>query len=204
MNNPSGHPIISFQTQNKFRNWLLKKHNSSDGIWLRFYKKDSGVKSISYDQALEEALCFGWIDGQAKSYDEESYLQKFTPRRNGSIWSKRNTEKAEKFIKEGKMQPSGLAEVEKVRRFRRIYEILRTKADGRWEQAYESPANTQIPVDFLKELSKKPKALKFFETLNKTNRYSIAWRLQTAKKPETRQKRMKSIIEMLHEGRKFH
>jgi len=102
------------------------------------------------------------------------------------------------------MQPSGLAEVEKVRRFRRIYEILRTKADGRWEQAYESPANTQIPVDFLKELSKKPKALKFFETLNKTNRYSIAWRLQTAKKPETRQKRMKSIIEMLHEGRKFH
>ena len=185
-------PIIAFQSQKKWRNWLLKNHAGANGVWLRLYKKDSGVKSINHDLALDEALCFGWIDGQAKSYDEQSYLQKFTPRRKGSIWSKRNTEKVEQLIKEGKMHPSGLAEIEAA------------KADGRWAKAYDSPAKMEIPDDFLKELSKKPKALAFFKTLNKTNLYSIAWRLQTAKKPETRQKRMKVIIEMMIQGKKFH
>ncbi|MGE5798125.1 MAG: YdeI/OmpD-associated family protein [Ignavibacteria bacterium] len=190
--NPNEFPIIFFKSQKKWRTWLLKNYSESNGVWLRLYKKNSGMKSINYDQALEEALCFGWIDGQAKSYDEQSYLQKFTPRRRKSIWSKRNTEHVERLIKEGKMHPGGLAEIEKA------------KADGRWAHAYESPANTQIPDDFLKELSKKPRALKFFETLNKTNRYSIAWRLQTARKPETLQKRIAAIIDMMESGKKFH
>ena len=141
---------------------------------------------------MNEALCFGWIDGQAKSYDEKSYLQKYTPRRKRSIWSKRNTKKVEQLIKVGKMHSSGLAEIEAA------------KADGRWAQAYDSPANMKIPDDFIKELSKKPKALAFFKTLNKTNTFSITWRLQTAKKPETRERRMKVIVEMLEQGKKFH
>lgn len=184
--------IIAFQTKKKWRSWLLKNYNFSDGLWLRLFKKDSGVKSINRDQALDEALCFGWIDGQAKSYDDESYLQKFTPRRKQSIWSKRNTEKVKQLIQDGKMHSSGLAAVESA------------KADGRWAKAYDSPVNMKIPNDFLKQISKKPKAFAFFKTLNKTNLYSIAWRLQTAKKPETRLKRMKTIIEMLGQGKKFH
>jgi uncharacterized protein YdeI (YjbR/CyaY-like superfamily) len=183
---------IFFQTQKKWRDWLSKNHSSADGIWLRLYKKDSGIKSINHDEALDEALCFGWIDGQAKSYDEESYLQKFTPRRKRSIWSKRNTEKVQQLIKDGKMHASGIAEIEAA------------KADGRWEKAYDSPSNMKIPDDFLKELSKKPEALAFFNTLNKTNKFSIGWRLQTATKPETREKRIKTIIEMLQQGKDFH
>jgi uncharacterized protein YdeI (YjbR/CyaY-like superfamily) len=185
-------PIISFKTQKHWRTWLLKNYSKSGGVWLQFYKKSSGIKSLNYDQALEEALCFGWIDGQAKKYDEESYLQKFTPRRKGSIWSKRNTGKAEQFIKQGKMHPSGMAEIEKA------------KADGRWKRAYDSPSNMKIPGDFLNEISKKPQALAFFKTLNKTNVFSIVWRLQTAKKTETRQKRMEALIDMLEQKKKFH
>lgn len=185
------YPILEFKTQKLWRKWLEKNHNET-GVWLRFYKKDSEVKGIKYNEALEEALCFGWIDGQAKSYDEQSYLQKFTPRRKRSVWSKRNTDKAELLIKEGKMHTAGLAEIEKAR------------ADGRWHSAYDSPANMEIPEDFLQELSKYPDALEFFNSLNKTNRYSIGWRLQTAKKPETRQRRMTTIIQMMKEGKKFH
>lgn len=184
--------IITFQSQKKWRNWLVKNYAKSNGVWLQLYKKNSGVKSINHEMALDEALCFGWIDGQAKSYDEQSYLQKFTPRRKRSIWSKRNTEKVEQLVKEGKMHSSGLAEIEAA------------KADGRWARAYDSPANMKIPDDFIKELSKKPKALSFFKTLNKTNTFSITWQLQTAKKPETREKRMKVIIEMMEQGKKFH
>ena len=183
---------ISFQTQKKWRDWLSKNHSVTEGIWLLLYKKDSGIKSINHDEALDEALCFGWIDGQAKSYDDESYLQKFTPRRKKSIWSKRNTEKVVQLIQNRKMHAAGLAEVEAA------------KADGRWAKAYDSPANMKIPDDFLKELSKKPEAFAFFNTLNKTNKFSIGWRLQTAKKPETREKRMRAIIVMLEQGKKFH
>jgi len=185
-------PVIAFQSQNKWRSWLSKKHSLADGIWLRLYKKDSGIKSINHDEALDEALCYGWIDGQAKSLDEESYLQKFTPRRKRSLWSKRNREKVEQLIKDGKMHSSGLKEIDTA------------KSDGRWEMAYDSPKNMKIPDDFLKELSKKPEALAFFNTLNKTNKFSIGWRLQTAKKPETREKRIKTIIEMMQQGKKFH
>lgn len=184
--------VMEFPRQKEWRKWLSKNYNKSDGVWIRIYKKDSGIDTISHSQALEEALCFGWIDGQAKGYDNISHLQKFTPRRKRSTWSKRNTEHVERLIKEGKMHESGLAEIE------------RAKADGRWYQAYDSPANMQIPDDFLEMISKDPDALTFFNTLNRTNLYSIAWRIQTAKKPETRQRRMSVIFQMLKEGKKFH
>ncbi len=185
-------PIIAFQTQKKFRSWLLKNYKLNTGIWMRIFKKDSGVKSINHDQALDEGLCFGWIDGQAKKYDEQSYIQKFTPRRKRSLWSKRNRENVERLIKNGKIHQAGIAEIELA------------KADGRWEKAYDSPSASQVPDDLIKELSKKPEALAFFNKLNKTNKYAIVWRLQTAVKPETRAKRFVKIIEMIERGEKFH
>ena len=185
-------PTISFKTKKGFRDWLEKNYDSTTSIWLRFYKKDSGIPSITHDEALDEAICFGWIDGQLNKFDDKSWLQKFTPRRSKSIWSKKNAERAAKLIELGEMKPAGFEEIEAA------------KADGRWEKAYDSPADMKIPEDFMKRLSKDKKAFKFFQTLNRTNLYSIAWRLQTAKKPETKEKRMTQIIEMLSMGEKFH
>ncbi|WP_206611067.1 YdeI/OmpD-associated family protein [Mariniphaga sediminis] len=185
-------PVISFETAEEWRNWLEKNHTNEKGIWLRMYKKGSGKPTISYALALDEALCYGWIDGQMKKYDVESYLQKFTPRRPRSTWSKKNVGHIERLEKEGKMQPSGRKEVEKA------------KADGRWERAYDSPKNMEVPDDFIAELSKDKKALAFFESLNKTNRYAIAWRLQSAKKPETRERRKEVMLEMMARREKFH
>lgn len=184
--------VVSFASSTEWRKWIAANHAKSNGVWLRFFKKDSGEKTVTYSEALEEALCYGWIDGQAKKYDAKSYLQKFTPRRPKSIWSKRNTEKAERLIQEGKMEKAGLQQVELA------------KADGRWQQAYDSPKDMKVPEDFLQQLSKNKKAKTFFDGLNKTNQYAIVWRLQTAKKPETREKRIKEILEMLSEGKKFH
>jgi len=185
-------PILFFESQEEWRTWLEQNHNVAKGVWLRFYKKGTGIVSLTYPGALDEALCYGWIDGQSKTSDEKSYLQKFTPRRTKSIWSKRNIEHIARLIKEGKMKPSGLKEAEAA------------KADGRWERAYDSPGNLSIPEDFLVELSKDKNALAFFESLNKANTYAITWRLQTAEKPETREKRMKIILGMLSRGEKFH
>lgn len=185
-------PVISFETAEEWRNWLEKNYTNEKGIWLRMYKKGSGKPTISYAPALDEALCYGWIDGQVKKYDVDSYLQKFTPRRPRSTWSKKNVEHIERLEKEGKMQPPGRKEVEKA------------KADGRWERAYDSPKNMEVPDDFIAELSTDKKALAFFESLNKTNRYAIAWRLQSAKKPETRERRKKVMLEMMARGEKFH
>lgn len=185
-------PIQFFPSPKGWETWLSKHHEASKGVWLRFYKKASGKKSLTYAEALDVALCYGWIDGQSKKADEESWLQKFTPRRPKSIWSKRNREYIERLQKAGRMKPAGLQEVEKA------------KADGRWDQAYDSPANMEMPEDFLQKLSKDKSAQAFFNTLNKTNKYAIGWRLQTAKKPETREKRMKNILEMLSRGEKFH
>ena len=185
-------PILVFKTAKEWEKWVAKNYASSKGVWLRFYKKASGIPSVTYPEAVEVSLCYGWIDGQVIKYDENSYLQRFTPRRPKSIWAKKNIERVTSLIASGKMKPSGLKEIEAA------------KADGRWEMAYDSPASMEIPNDFLKELSKNPKAKKFFGTLNKTNLYSITWRLQTAKKQETREKRMKAIIEMLSKKQKFH
>jgi len=185
-------PIISFKSPKDWASWLAKNHAKSNGIWLRLFKKDSGVATVTYAEALGEALCYGWIDDQLEKYDEKSWLRKFTPRRPKSVWSKRNIEHVNRLTDAGKMKPSGLKEVEAA------------KADGRWEKAYDSPSAMQVPDDFLKELAKDKKAQAFFETLNKANTYAIAWRLQTAKKSETRAKRMKAILEMLKRGEKFH
>jgi uncharacterized protein YdeI (YjbR/CyaY-like superfamily) len=184
--------IMTFTSSGDFRSWLVKNHSESDGILLRIYKKDSGVSAVTYAEALDQALCFGWIDGQKRPNDKQSWLQKFTPRRPNSGWSKNNTRHAERLIKTGEMAPSGLKEVKAV------------KADGRWKAAYESSANAVVPDDFIKELARNKKANAFFETLNKTNLYSIAYRLQTAKTPETKRKRTQAIIEKLARGEKFH
>lgn len=185
-------PTIEFKTAKTFETWLEKNHNNSDGIWLKIFKKDSGKKTITYAEALDVALCYGWIDGQKKAHDEQAWLQKFCPRSAKSIWSKINTGHVERLINEGRMRPTGLAAVEKA------------KAEGSWDKAYDSQSKMTIPEDFLKELRKNKKAEAFFKSLNKTNLFSIVFRLQTAKKQETREKRMKAIIEMLSNGEKFH
>jgi uncharacterized protein YdeI (YjbR/CyaY-like superfamily) len=184
--------ILSFESSIEFRNWLKKNRNDYSGIWLRIRKVSAGTPTVTYAEALDEALCFGWIDGQKKPYDSRSWLQKFTPRRSGSRWSKKNTEHAERLIKAKKMTSAGLREVNAA------------KSDGRWKSAYDSFSNAKVPDDFLKELAKNKKAKEFFATLNKTNLFSISYRLQTAKKAETRERRIKTIIKMLENGEKFH
>jgi len=189
---PSDFPVIAFESPQAWRRWLAPHHADSNGIWMRIFKKGSGVPSINYAQALDEALCYGWIDGQKRIFDEESWVQKFTPRRARSGWSKRNTEHAERLINAGEMKAAGLAEVEAAKR------------DGRWDRAYSSPGAATLPEDFLRELNKNGKAKAFFETLNKRNTYPITYRLQTAKKAETRERRLREILAMLERGEKFH
>jgi uncharacterized protein YdeI (YjbR/CyaY-like superfamily) len=185
-------PILSFATPAEWNAWLDKNHARSNGVWLRIFKKDSGRKTVFYAEALDEALCHGWIDGQRKSYDATSWLQRFTPRRPKSVWSKINTGHVARLNKLKKMKSAGLAAVEAA------------KSDGRWVAAYDSPGKAVIPKDFLNQLGINKKAMAFFGTLNKTNLYSIAWRLQTARKPETRERRMKAILGMMAKGEKLH
>jgi uncharacterized protein YdeI (YjbR/CyaY-like superfamily) len=184
--------IITLGSAREWQRWLQRQHNKSNGVWLRIFKKGSGKQTLNYDEALDEALCFGWIDGQMRSHDEESYIQRFTPRRSKSVWSKRNRDRIERLFNEGRMQPSGIAQVDAA------------KSDGRWQHAYDSPKNMEIPKDFLAQLAKNGPAKEFFETLNRANLFAIAWRLQTAKKPETRQRRMDNIIALLADGKKLH
>jgi uncharacterized protein YdeI (YjbR/CyaY-like superfamily) len=185
-------PAIPFGSQNEFEQWLEENHSVSKGIWLQFYKKGSGTPSIIYAEALDAALCFGWIDGQLKRGDENFYLQKFTPRRPRSTWSKRNIGLVARLEKEGKIRPPGWKAIEAA------------KADGRWENAYDSPRNMAVPGDLLEELSKDEKSLAFFESLNRINKYAIVWRLQSAKRADIREKRMKVILEMIAKGEKLH
>lgn len=182
---------IAFKDQKTFREWLAKNGTEKNGLWLRMYKKASKIESVTYAQALDEALCFGWIDGQSKSLDDVSFIQKFTPRRQKSMWSKRNIEHIARLSELGLMDKTGFAEVE------------RAKEDGRWDAAYDAPSQMTIPEDFITELKKHPKAEAFFATLNKTNRYIIAFKLQTAKKEETRLRRMQKIIEQLDNSQKL-
>ncbi|TGL00859.1 YdeI/OmpD-associated family protein [Leptospira levettii] len=188
---PNTLPIIEFLSAESFEIWLEKNHKSSTGIWIKIFKKESGKKSITYKEALDVALCYGWIDSQKQSFDDQSWLQKFSPRTSKSIWSKINIGHVERLINEGKMKPEGLEAVEKA------------KAEGRWEKAYDSPSKMTVPEDFLKELQKNKKASEFYKSLNKTNLYSIGFRLQTAKRAETREKRMKEIIIKLEKGEKL-
>ncbi len=183
---------IAFKNIQEWRQWLAEHHSKTDGVWLRLYKKSSGLASITHAEALDSALCFGWIDGQRKKSDELSYLQKFTPRRKNSLWSKRNIEHIQRLTDADLMMPTGITEVE------------RAKDDGRWSAAYDKPSDMVVPDYFLAELHKNPKAKEFFETLNKTNRYAIAWRLQTAKTDETRKRRQDKILAMLEANEKIH
>lgn len=184
-------PVILCNDSAEWRAWLAKHHTDAPGVWVRLYKKGHG-QSVTYLEALDEALCFGWIDSQKKRYDEHSSLQKFSPRRAKSLWSKRNIEFIERLTKEGRMTPAGQVQVDAA------------KADGRWQAAYDKPSEMHMPQDFLDELAKDPKAFEFFKTLNKANTFAIAWRLQTAKKEETRQRRMQVLLAMLHRGEKLH
>lgn len=187
-----GKPIKLFRSKKTWSAWLEKNHAASSGVWLRLGKKGSGVKSVSRDEALDAALCYGWIDGQAKSEGEESWLQKFTPRSKRSIWSKINREKVQALIESGEMRPAGLVEIE------------RAKADGRWDAAYDSPKNATVPDDLQAALNKNKKAKSFFETLSGRNRFAILFRIQTAKKAETRAKRIREFVEMLARGEKLY
>jgi uncharacterized protein YdeI (YjbR/CyaY-like superfamily) len=184
--------IMSFESAKNWERWLARNQELSSGVWLRIQKKDSGRQSLSYAEALDVALCYGWIDGQKKPNDDQSWLQKFTPRGPKSGWSKKNTEHVERLTTAGKMKPAGLAAVEAA------------KKDGLWKAAYNSQGNSKIPEDFLNALGRDKKAEAFFNSLNKANLYSIAYRLQTAKNPETRERRMRAILEMMAEGKKFY
>ena len=185
-------PIRSFKDAKAWESWLAKNQGDTNGVWIRLAKKKSGAKSITYPEALEIALCYGWIDAQKRGESETAWLQRFMPRAKKSIWSKINTEKALALIASGRMTPAGLDEV------------VRAKQDGRWEAAYEPASTAQVPADFEALLNKSPRAQKFFKTISATNRYAILWRLQTAKKAETRVKRMRTFIEMLEKGETIH
>lgn len=192
MKAPDECPIVLCQDQPAWHNWLAEHHTEPTGIWLQIAKKAGGMQSVTYTEAVDEALCFGWIDGQKQSYDEQYFLQKFTPRRAKSIWSKVNVQKIAQLIEAGRMQPTGLAAV------------TAAQLDGRWERAYDSHSTSTVPPDFQTELDAHPNAKAFFATLNKTNIYSFLWRIQTAKKPETRQARIQKFIQMLEDGQTLH
>ncbi|MFL6605557.1 MAG: YdeI/OmpD-associated family protein [Steroidobacteraceae bacterium] len=185
-------PARRFTNQRSWETWLRKHHNTSDGVWLVVAKRGAEHPTVSYAEALETALCFGWIDGQKKALDAQGWLQRFTPRRARSIWSKINRAKALALIKQGRMQAAGLREVK------------RAQTDGRWADAYDSPSTATVPQDLQAALDTHVKAKAFFETLDATNRYAVLWRVQTAKKPETRAKRIAQFVEMLACHEKLH
>jgi uncharacterized protein YdeI (YjbR/CyaY-like superfamily) len=187
-----GRQILAFASQAEWEAWLDAQHASSDGVWLKFAKKGSGVKSVVYAEALEVALCYGWIDSQVKSLDERFYLQRFTPRRARSKWSRVNRDKIEELTRQGRMKPAGLGQIELA------------KADGRWEAAYASPASIEVPDDLQAALDDNPKAAEFWAGLNKSNRFAILYQLQDAKKPETRARRLDKFLGMLERGEKLY
>lgn len=191
MSMPDDLPIQHFEDQKAWEEWLIANADGK-GIWLQIAKKDSGIASVNYAQALEVALCHGWIDGQKRGYDEQFFLQRFTPRRPRSLWSKINIGHIERLIAAGRMQSGGLREVEAA------------KADGRWEAAYRSFSDMEVPTELAVALKKNKKAKAFFDQLDRTNRYSFCWRVHTAKKPETRIARAEKFVEMLARGEKIH
>lgn len=189
---PTDLPVLAFATAGEFEDWLEREHATASGVWLRFPRKGTGVPSLTYEEAVRAALCFGWIDGQARSVDETAWVQRYTPRRRRSVWSQINTERALRLIEEGRMRPAGLAEVE------------RARADGRWAAAYAPPSTATVPPDLAAALTASPTAAAAFAGLNSQNRYSILHRLATAKKPETRARRIATFVAMLERGEVLH
>jgi uncharacterized protein YdeI (YjbR/CyaY-like superfamily) len=184
-------PSKEFRSRAAWAKWLERHHGDEAGVWLKFAKKGTGVTTVTYAEALEVALCYGWIDAHVRRLDETYYLQRFVPRRARSKWSKINRDAATRLIEAGAMQPPGLAEVE------------RAKADGRWEAAYDSPASATVPEDFERALARNKKAREFFGTLSGSNRYAILYRIQDAKRPETRARRIAQFVDMLARGEKI-
>jgi uncharacterized protein YdeI (YjbR/CyaY-like superfamily) len=185
-------PVLLFASPAELEAWLEANHAESEGVWLKIAKKGVEPPSVTYGEALEVALCFGWIDSQKRGHGERHFLQRFTPRRPRGRWSKINREKAEALIESGAMRPTGLAEVEAAR------------ADGRWEAAYESARTATVPADLQRELDANPAAAEFFAGLDGANRYAILYRLDEAKKPETRERRLRKFVAMLERGEKVH
>jgi uncharacterized protein YdeI (YjbR/CyaY-like superfamily) len=185
-------PVVLFASPEELEAWLEERGEASEGIWLKIAKKGSGVRSVTYAEALEVALCFGWIDSQKRGFDERHFLQRFTPRRPRGKWSRINRDKAEELIAAGRMRPAGMAEVEAA------------KVDGRWEAAYEGQRTAEVPDDLQRELDRNDAAREFFASLDSANRYAIVYRLNDAKKPETRERRLRKFIEMLERGEKIH
>lgn len=181
-----------FKNARTFETWLKKHHASSDGLWLQIAKRGAHESSVTYAEAVEIALCWGWIDGQKKSLDDQHFLQRFTPRRARSVWSKVNVEKVAALIAAGRMQAPGLAQVEAA------------KADGRWARAYDGARTSVVPEDLLAALDAQPPAKAFFATINASNRYAVLWRIQTAVKPETRARRIAQLVAMLARGETVH
>lgn len=184
--------VKAFATPKAFGLWLKKHHAKAPGLWVHFYKKDSGVKSLTYKEALDEALCWGWIDGQAKPFDGQSWVQRYTPRRSRSGWSKRNQDHVARLEKEGRLQAPGRAQVEAA------------KADGRWEKAYGGQRDSAVPDDFVQAVGKHKKAAAFFKGLDRANLFAIYHRLHTAKTPETRARRFARLLQMMMDGEKLH
>jgi len=184
-------PVLLFANEEEWANWLENNINAP-GVWLRIAKKGSGITSVSYQQAVDVGLCYGWIDGQKQKFDELTFAQRFTPRKPKSNWSKINKDKVLQFIAEGKMKPAGLVTIENA------------KKSGAWENAYSSQTAIEIPEDFQKLLDENKEAKIYYESLNKLNRFAILSRLQTARKPETREKRLKQFMEMLNKKEKIY
>lgn len=188
---PDDLPVKPFRTAAAWEKWLAA-HRDDRGVWLKIAKKDAGIATVTYAQALDVALCHGWIDGQKRGFDDAFFLQRFTPRRPKSLWSKINIGHVERLVAAGRMQAAGLREVEAA------------KADGRWEAAYAGAAEMTVPEELDAALAKNRKARAFFDKLDRTNRYAVCWRVQTAKKPETRAARVEKLVAMLAKGEKIH
>ncbi|KZZ65121.1 hypothetical protein A3765_06250 [Oleiphilus sp. HI0130] len=189
MPDPNPARIVTFATPNDLAQWLEENHDSERELWVKIFKKGTGIESVTWDDVVIESLCWGWIDGIKKSLDDQAYLQRITPRIKNSTWSKRNTEHAERLIRDGRMQIAGLAE------------IHAAKADGRWDKAYVA-SEIEVPEDFIAALNEEPQAQQFYATLSKSSRYVIAYGLTSAKKAETRQRRFLKYMAMLTKGEK--
>jgi uncharacterized protein YdeI (YjbR/CyaY-like superfamily) len=196
MKKPAASPkeivIRLFKSRSHWHSWLEKNHENPDGLWLHFAKKGSDVATVTYDEALETALCFGWIDGQLRAHDENTFIRKFTPRRARSVWSKVNRAKAERLIETGQMQPAGQRAIE------------RAREGGEWDGAYDSSRTATVSPDFRSALDKSKRAAAFFARLDSANRYAMLWRIQTARTPESRAKRIAEIVAMLKKKETFH
>lgn len=189
---PAELPTRLFKNDAAWEAWLTRNHDKSTGLWLRIAKAGSSVKSVSYAEALDVALCYGWIDGQKKAFDDATWLQKFTPRGKRSMWSKINRQKVMRLVESGRMQQSGLEAVE------------RAKTNGQWDSAYDSHRTSTVPEDFQRALDAHPQAKAFFATLSSANRYAILFRIQTVKKAATRAKKIEQFVSMLERHEVVH